>query len=876
MKNNLKRLLLCIMVFTFTVGSSAYAQKPSDNMIFDLTSLGIFEKADDYRLNDYMTRAEFAKVVSVLTNCKDICDSAEYKGCFKDVMPESWYWPYVETNYLLGVFSGGGDGMFYPYAYASTDEVIKTIVCVLGYSYPAEKEGGYPLGYRKIAINLGLYKNVESSESCTRGMIAQIVYNALDVKIMQKEIVSNTAADSLYYVDDGDVTLKDAILGGSVKTEYFEGILRADSYTYTDIEVSSLKNDEVLIGNTIYKTAGEDVHNYIGMYVEGYAYSGNDGRMVLKSLRAAKNNRITNVKYKDYIVFSNSDFSYFDNGSTRHYRIDGTMLYNGLPVLQMKPEYIRDTTVFSLIDNDDDGVVEILKIDTYEIGIVEHIGDTYVNYKTENMSINKSIVFDKDDSKSKFVIYDADNKVISLSDIKKDSVLAVFVSTDGSRKKCVMSDSSFEGYVETVGSDTIEIGGTEYEIRCIDATALKFDKKYRFYLDYLGNIAAVKEISGSDDYMYIVGYHVSGIDNFSAKAITSGNVSFGEDIDIDNIDASAVPVLICKNGSINVYEFADTTNINGKKYKKSKLKAFFDLQTAPVFKYELDNDGLIKKLTAVDLDGGSFDTKSKYNVYDQCFGGSEYVDGFFINKESRILCIPTNPKDDDDYMVSTRIDVSGNSVGYLVQGYDRDEISGACRLVVVTKAMDADLLRNVQLSSSKLSIVTKNRVYIADNGEYYREITVFNGGEELVLSNNGKNNDNFEPLRRGDLITYLLTDEGYIENFLKVRSCDSTYNGLNSYNEFISANELSGIAQSIEFNKVDSINNVKVSVVTLNVSGNEYTINVPVRNLPPIYIYTAGNGEIKPAGLYDIVPGQDLVYTILNTSGIPRGLVIIR
>ena len=75
---------------------------------------------------------------------------------------------------------------------------------------------------------------------------------------------------------------------------------------------------------------------------------------------------------------------------------------------------------------------------------------------------------------------------------------------------------------------------------------------------------------------------------------------------------------------------------------------------------------------------------------------------------------------------------------------------------------------------------------------------------------------------------------------------------------------------------MDSINNVKVSVVTISVSGNEYTVNVPVRNLPPIYIYTSGRGKIKPAGLYDIVPGQDLVYTILNTSGIPRGLVIIR
>lgn len=874
MKNNFIRMLLCLMAFTVAINTSVYAQQTSDDVTFELTSLGILEKADDYRLDDYMTRAEFAKVVSVLTHCKEVCESAEYNGYFKDVMPESWYWPYIETNYVLGVFSGGENGMFYPNAYVSTDEVIKTIVCVLGYSYPAENNGGYPFGYQKTAVSLGLYKNVESSEKCTRGMIAQIVYNALDINLMKKKLTPTSTGDS-YYIDN-DVTLKDTIIDGIVETEYFEGILRADSYTYTDVEVSSLKNDEVLIGNTIYRTDGVDVHSYVGMYVEGYAYHDDNDRMVLKSLRAASKNTVFNLEYKDYIGFDNGDFRCYDNGKTRHYRFNGVVLYNGLPVSQVKPEYIKDTTFFSLIDNDDDNVAEILKIETYEIGVVEHIGDTYVNYKTGNMSINKTIVFDDDDNESKFAIYDSDDKVVSLSDINEDSVIAVFVSSDGSRKKCIVSDNSLEGYVEAVDSDSVEIDGTEYELRCVDSDMLRFDKRYKFYLDYLGNVAAVKEISGSDNYMYIVGYEVSGIDDFSAKVITSGSVSFGEDIDIDNIDASAVPVLICKNGSINVYEFADTTKIDGVRYKKSKLKAFFDLQTAPVFKYELDDDGLIKKLTSVNLDGGSFDTKSKYNVYDQCFGGSEYVDGFFINKESRILCIPTNPKGDDDYMVSTRIDVSGNSVGYLVQGYDRDEISGACRLVVVTKAMDADLLRNVQLSSSKLSLVTGSRKYIADNGDECYRITLFNGSEELTLSNNGKNNDSFKMLKNGDLITYLLTDEGYIENFLKIRSCDSTYNGLNSYNEFISANELSGIVESVEFNRVDSINNVKVSVVTISVSGNEYTVNVPVRNLPPIYIYTSGRGKIKPAGLYDIVPGQDLVYTILNTSGIPRGLVIIR
>lgn len=80
-----------------------------------------------------------------------------------------------------------GDGTFAPDAPVTYEQALKMVVCTLGYvSLP--KISVRPEGFIKQANTLDLTKKVNStgySEGATRGMIAQVLYNALEIPIYE-------------------------------------------------------------------------------------------------------------------------------------------------------------------------------------------------------------------------------------------------------------------------------------------------------------------------------------------------------------------------------------------------------------------------------------------------------------------------------------------------------------------------------------------------------------------------------------------------------------------------------------------------------------------------------------------------------------------
>ena len=81
-----------------------------------------------------------------------------------------------------------GDGTFAPDAPVTYEQALKMVVCTLGYVQFAENLGEWPEGFIKQANTLDLTKKVNStgySEGATRGMIAQVLYNALEIPIYE-------------------------------------------------------------------------------------------------------------------------------------------------------------------------------------------------------------------------------------------------------------------------------------------------------------------------------------------------------------------------------------------------------------------------------------------------------------------------------------------------------------------------------------------------------------------------------------------------------------------------------------------------------------------------------------------------------------------
>lgn len=181
--------ILAIMLMFSTVYASDY--------LAELAEYGVMEGDTDgnLRLEDRVTRAEMARIIVSLDGKKNI---AQEDTEFSDVKASHWASGYIKEAYNSGIVTGMGDGTYLPENNVTYEQAIKMLVCALGYGVKAEMKGGYPLGYVKTAEEIGLIKDLEFSGKgkAKRGDIAFLVYNALDIPLL--ELQSVDTGDAVY------------------------------------------------------------------------------------------------------------------------------------------------------------------------------------------------------------------------------------------------------------------------------------------------------------------------------------------------------------------------------------------------------------------------------------------------------------------------------------------------------------------------------------------------------------------------------------------------------------------------------------------------------------------------------------------------------
>lgn len=170
------------------ITANAYLEGKVKNLI----ELGIVEGDPDgnLRLDENITRAEFTKVICKALNAAPAPTSvAPY---FSDVDANFWAFGYIETARQYGLIKGYGDEPYHPtfkpYNNITYSESFKMIVEMLGYGLFAEDLGGFPDGYKTVALqDLELFRAFvpDYSAPITRGELFEIVYNALDVPIVE-------------------------------------------------------------------------------------------------------------------------------------------------------------------------------------------------------------------------------------------------------------------------------------------------------------------------------------------------------------------------------------------------------------------------------------------------------------------------------------------------------------------------------------------------------------------------------------------------------------------------------------------------------------------------------------------------------------------
>ena len=113
--------------------------------------------------DDEITRAEFAAVLCRAMGYENETenDDLKQKNYFPDVTAEHWAAGYVNFAYENGAISGFPDGNFYPEEKVTNEQVIKMLIGEWGYSDEAEKNGGYPNGYMKVAKEHGVLDTIK-------------------------------------------------------------------------------------------------------------------------------------------------------------------------------------------------------------------------------------------------------------------------------------------------------------------------------------------------------------------------------------------------------------------------------------------------------------------------------------------------------------------------------------------------------------------------------------------------------------------------------------------------------------------------------------------------------------------------------------------
>ena len=247
-------IIITVQSFVLVLGSDFNA----DDTVFDevtvkLDALGIIERYDDpIKLDETVTRGEMITIVVRLLGLGDLGGSTDQSAL-------------VDIAVNSGIISGYGNGELGLDDSITYEQAVKMLVNAVGYDVYAQGKGGYPTGYLIVGAENGITKGVYANvgEQINRKIAASLSYKKLNVDLMERVGSGNDERFS--------VIRNRTLLTERLNVEENSGILTATSETELVKAKSTLKDDEVKIGDSIYKIGKTDAKKYLGYEVDFYA-----------------------------------------------------------------------------------------------------------------------------------------------------------------------------------------------------------------------------------------------------------------------------------------------------------------------------------------------------------------------------------------------------------------------------------------------------------------------------------------------------------------------------------------------------------------------------------------------------------------------------
>lgn len=295
---------MILNVFILSVNASSYGDVAEGTYCFDaveaLTTYGIVSGYNgNFRPNETVTRAEFAKITALISGLEDEVYSNAGNKRFDDVPLLHWATGYINTVANNKIIIGYPDGTYQPERKITYAEALTIVLRTLGYS-TAELGDNWPYAYMVKAKGLGLCDGLTVPENSpiTRGDLAVIVNRALetemnnstqkllanlDITVMEDVFVIATQKEDSTLAEDeirttsGVYRLSDNLFRTSVPSQ---GDLMVNkdgkviNFTETEKLTRTITTVEGVVNNNVFFTNGTSssslgISNGTGIYNDG-------------------------------------------------------------------------------------------------------------------------------------------------------------------------------------------------------------------------------------------------------------------------------------------------------------------------------------------------------------------------------------------------------------------------------------------------------------------------------------------------------------------------------------------------------------------------------------------------------------------------------
>ncbi len=361
------------------------AVSKDDGIISLLKELEIMQGDDsgDMRLNQKVSRAEFAKIAIALSPAKNTVAAGLKISPFKDVPYTQWYAPYVRAAVSAGYVEGYLDATYRPENTVTYEEAVTVLLRILGYdddSFGA----AYPYGQISKAQGLELLEEVDAqiNDELTRYQIMKLVYNTLQADMTVSQ--SGGGAASV-----GAASSESEAAAGAAS--YSGVLLQTHECTMTeDVDIIAVSEQDDELGS-------EEVSTSEGTYNKGQYFDdssvGMTGTVFIKNRKEIiafiPDSDSSNDGYDTYFVYSvltepavSGDVSNLSKTTIIGYRNGG---FENIDIKNAKVYGASSASDFALGDTlyvkrRKDNSIEYIKVDTNNFnGPLKVTSDDWIN-----------------------------------------------------------------------------------------------------------------------------------------------------------------------------------------------------------------------------------------------------------------------------------------------------------------------------------------------------------------------------------------------------------------------------------------------------------------------------------------------------------------